>query len=64
MGLTGVVHYIYIYGILPAAPVITVLTNSKGEPISDVQSSWDETSHTGYLGFDNDPDGVTVTISW
>jgi hypothetical protein len=50
--------------LLPAAPVKTVLTNSKGEPISDVQSSWDETSHTGYLGFDNDPDGITVTISW
>lgn len=50
--------------LLPAAPVKTVLTNSKGQSINDVQHSWDEASHTDYLGFDNDPDGITVTISW
>ncbi|HEX6431229.1 MAG TPA: hypothetical protein VF008_26245 [Niastella sp.] len=49
---------------LPAAPVKTILTNSKSEKIDNVQSSWDETSHTCYLGFDNDPDGITVTLSW
>ncbi|OQP66611.1 hypothetical protein A3860_13530 [Niastella vici] len=50
--------------LLPAAPVKTVLMNCKGQLINDVQSSWDETSHTCYLGFDNDADGITVTISW
>jgi hypothetical protein len=50
--------------LLPAAPVKTVLTNSKGEPISDLQSSWDAASRTCYLGFDNDPDGIQVTLSW
>jgi hypothetical protein len=50
--------------LLPAAPVKTMLTNSKGEKIDNVQQSWDAASHTCYLGFDNDPDGITVTLSW
>ncbi len=50
--------------LLPAAPVTTKLTNSKGEKIDNVQSSWDAASHTCYLGFDNDPDGINVMVSW
>jgi hypothetical protein len=50
--------------LLPAAPVKTMLTNSKGEKIDNVQNSWDAASHTCYLGFDNDPDGITVTVRW
>jgi hypothetical protein len=50
--------------LLPAAPVTTTLTNSKGEKIDNVQSSWDAASHTCYLGFDNDPEGINVTVSW
>ena len=50
--------------LLPAAPVTTALTNSKGAKIDNVQSSWNETSRTCYLGFDNDPDGIHVTFGW
>ena len=50
--------------LLPAAPVKTILTNSKGEKIDNVQNSWDAASRTCYLGFDNDPDGIQVTLSW
>jgi len=50
--------------LLPAAPAQTVLTNTKGEKITDVQSSWDETSHTCYINFDNSPDGIKVELSW
>ncbi|MBN9382348.1 MAG: hypothetical protein J0H74_16385 [Chitinophagaceae bacterium] len=50
--------------LLPAAPAQTTLTNAKGEKITDVQSSWDEASHTCYLGFDNSPDGIKVELGW
>jgi hypothetical protein len=29
-----------------------------------VDLSWDAGSHTEYLGFDNSPDGVRVTLNW
>jgi hypothetical protein len=50
--------------LLPAAPVQTTVTNAKGEKITDVQSSWDRISHTCYLGFDNNPDGIKVELRW
>ena len=49
---------------LPAAPKETVVTNDKGEKLSDVESSWDAPSATLYLGFDNSPDGIRVALSW
>jgi hypothetical protein len=49
--------------VLPSAPMNTTLTNSKGEKV-DVESSWDAGSGTCFLGFDNDPDGIQVTINW
>jgi hypothetical protein len=50
--------------LLPAAPAKTVLTNGKGEPIDNVQTAWDASSGTYYLGFDNSPDGITVKLTW
>ena len=50
--------------LLPVKPTQTEVTDSKGEKITDVQSSWDEGSHTLYLGFDNSPDGVKVELGW
>jgi hypothetical protein len=44
--------------LLPAKPK-EVLTSGK-----DFSQSWDEGSHTLYLGFDNSPDGVKVNIKW
>jgi hypothetical protein len=50
--------------LLPAAPKETVVANDRGEKLTDVESSWDAASGTLYLGFDNSPEGVTVTVSW
>jgi hypothetical protein len=50
--------------LLPGAPTKTVITNNKGESIENVQTAWDAVSGTYYLGFDNSPDGITVTLSW
>jgi hypothetical protein len=49
--------------LLPAQPVKTVVTNSKGEKV-EAESSWDAGSGTFYMGFDNDPDGIQVTIEY
>jgi hypothetical protein len=50
--------------LLPAAPTRTTCTNSKGENLTDVNTSWDAVSGTCYLGFDNSPEGIKVTIEW
>jgi hypothetical protein len=50
--------------LLPAQPSATVITDSNGQTISDVKTSWDASSHTLYLGFANSPDGIKVNIKW
>jgi hypothetical protein len=50
--------------LLPAEPKTIKLTNSKGEAINDVRSSWDASSSTCYLGFDNSPEGIHVNLAW
>lgn len=50
--------------LLPAKPVKTILTDSKNEKLRDVTSSWDEGSHTLFLGFENNPEGTKVEIGW
>lgn len=49
---------------LPAAPKETVLTDSKGEKLTDVKTSWDAATSTYYLSFENSPEGTTVSIKW
>ena len=50
--------------LLPAQAQKITFADSKGQPINIVQTSWDKSSNTLYLGYDNSPDGVHVTISW
>jgi hypothetical protein len=50
--------------LLPKAPKATLLTDSKGEKLTDVKFSWDEASKTYFLGFENSPDGTKVKINW
>jgi hypothetical protein len=50
--------------LLPSKPEKVTLSNHEGEALKDVRSSWDESSHTLYLGFDNSPDGIKVNIEW
>lgn len=48
---------------LPSEPAHVSATDSAGAAIA-VQSSWDASSHTEFLGFDNSPEGIKVTITW
>jgi hypothetical protein len=50
--------------LLPAEAKQITLTDSKGQAISNVKSSWDASSKTLYLGFDNSPDGINVNLTW
>ena len=50
--------------LLPAEPKKIIVTNSKGSALTDVQSSWDPTSKTSFLSFDNQPDGIRVRVEW
>ena len=50
--------------LLPSKPNDIKVTDSKGNTITDVKSSWDATSNTIYLGFDNSPDGIHVSLKW
>ena len=48
--------------LLPSKPNKITVTDSNGVEITDVQSSWDASSKTLYLGFANNPDGIKVSL--
>lgn len=50
--------------LLPTAPKETIVTDSEGHPISGVETSWDSSSSTYYLRFENHPDGIHVKLIW
>ena len=50
--------------LLPSKVKHVLLTDNKGNKLKDITSSWDESSHTCYLSFENSPDGTNVTVSW
>ena len=50
--------------LLPARPKKMVVTDAKGKALADVKQSWDATTSTAFLSFDNNPDGVKVALSW
>lgn len=50
--------------LLPAEPRTIAVTDSKGQTITDVKTSWDKSSNTLYLGFANSPAGIKVDLKW
>ncbi|ASU36580.1 hypothetical protein [Mucilaginibacter xinganensis] len=50
--------------LLPSQPKTTVVSDSKGQPLTDVKTSWDPSSNTLYLGYANSPDGIKVDLKW
>ncbi len=50
--------------ILPAQPEQVKLTGADGTDISQTDSSWDETSKTYFLSFENNPNGVKAQLTW
>lgn len=49
--------------LLPAEPHTVKVTGPDGAPLETVQS-WDKTSKTCFLSFENYPDGVKVELAW
>jgi hypothetical protein len=50
--------------LLPSKPGKITVTSSSGQDVADVKSSWDESSNTLYLAFENSPDGIKVNVEW
>jgi hypothetical protein len=50
--------------LLPQNPKEISVKNQDGVILSDFESSWDNLSKTLYLRFENNPDGVNVSINW
>ena len=50
--------------LLPAEPKKTIITDAKGQALTDYQSVWDKTSKTCLLGFENNPEGINVEFQW
>ncbi len=50
--------------LLPVKPVEVLATNAAGEKLEAVRSSWDANSGTFYLSFDNNPEGISIRLSW
>lgn len=49
---------------LPYNPKKSLIQNTKGETPINSTLQWDETSKTCLISFENDPDGVTVSVEW
>ncbi len=50
--------------LLPSAPKSTAITDAAGNGIKGASCKWDENSKTCLLGFENNPDGVNVSLKW
>lgn len=50
--------------LLPSAPKLVSITDSKGSEITDTTCSWDNLSKTCLIGFENEPEGVKVSFKW
>ena len=50
--------------LLPSQPKETEVTDSKGQKMADLKTSWDVSSNTLYLGFANSPDGIKIDLKW
>ncbi|MCW5912084.1 MAG: hypothetical protein KIT62_13505 [Cyclobacteriaceae bacterium] len=49
--------------LLPGKALKIEVTDAAGHVV-EAKTSWDETSKTHFLGFENNPDGVHVKLSW
>ena len=50
--------------LLAAKPKEIILTDANGQKLPDVKSSWDASSNTCFLSFENSPEGTKVKITW
>lgn len=50
--------------LLPAAPEKYTVTDQDNNPVEIMDKSWDKTSSTLFLHFENRPEGVRVRIAW
>ena len=50
--------------LLPGKAAEIKVTDDAGKSLEEVESSWDEESKTCFLRFENNPEGVRVSLSW
>jgi len=50
--------------LLPAEPKQFTVTDPEGRAVGDLKTSWDASSNTCFLQFENHPDGMYVKLDW
>jgi len=50
--------------LLPVRPKNVEVKSKTRKNLNDVEQQWDAGSKTLYLGFENDPEGITVKMTW
>ena len=50
--------------LLPSEAKKIVATDSKGNVVNNLQSSWDVDSKTLFLSFDNSPEGIRISVTY
>ena len=50
--------------LLPQKPEKITVSGVTGKEAANVAYNWDETSKTCFLTFDNDPEGIAISIGW
>ncbi|MBB3188653.1 hypothetical protein [Microbacter margulisiae] len=50
--------------LLPQKPVSILVQNVDGQIVSNIETSWDPLTKTCWMSFDNNPQGIHVTLKW
>jgi hypothetical protein len=50
--------------LLPAEAKMITVTDAQGKQVAGLKTSWDNSSKTSFLSFDNSPEGIKVKLSW
>ncbi len=50
--------------LLPSEARNVSITDAQGSTLRDARHTWDEKSRTCFMSFENNPDGVRVTLDW
>jgi len=49
--------------LLPSAPIATTITDQEGHKLT-FKTSWDTSSNTSFIEFENNPKGINVNLRW
>jgi len=50
--------------LLPSEPRKIIIREMSGKMVTVLKTSWDSLGKTGFLSFENNPEGIQVILKW